>query len=175
MQSADSLRSISVPVVKLDTFVRENGTVISRPTKNPDEFSTPDSFALAMKGASEYIGVNLDIGHFTAAGGDAVAYLREHHDKIVTLHIKDRKKDHGANLPFGQGDTPIGPVLRMLRDNGWKIPANIEYEYGEDIKGLDAIAEVKKCLACCKKELEVYPEQDPPSIAVLGNPPENSS
>jgi sugar phosphate isomerase/epimerase len=123
-------------------------------TKDPDEFSTADSFARAMKGASQYIGVNLDIGHFTAAGGDAVAYLKEHHDKIVTLHIKDRKKNHGANLPLGQGDTPIGPVLRMLRDNQWKIPANIEYEYGEDIKGLDTITEVKKCFAYCKKELE---------------------
>jgi sugar phosphate isomerase/epimerase len=123
-------------------------------TKDPDEFSTADTFARAMKGASPYIGVNLDIGHFVAAGGDPVAYLKEHHDKIVTLHIKDRKKNHGANLPFGQGDTPIGPVLRLLRDNGWKIPANIEYEYGEDIKGLDTVAEVKKCFAYCKKELE---------------------
>ncbi len=123
-------------------------------TKDPDEFSTPDTFARAMKGASEYIGINLDIGHFTAAGGDSAAYLREHHDKIVTLHIKDRNKDHGANVPFGQGDTPIGPVLRMLRDNAWKIPANIEYEYGEEMKGLDTVAEVKKCFAYCKKELE---------------------
>ncbi len=123
-------------------------------TKDPDEFSTPDTFARAMKGASEYIGINLDIGHFTAAGGDSAAYLREHHDKIVTLHIKDRRKDHGANVPFGQGDTPIGPVLRMLRDNAWNIPANIEYEYGEEMKGLDTVAEVKKCFAYCKKELE---------------------
>ncbi len=123
-------------------------------TKDPDEFSTPDTFARAMKGASPYIGVNLDIGHFTAAGGDAVAYLKEHHDKIVTLHIKDRKKDHGANLPFGQGDTPIGPVLRLVRDNQWKIPANIEYEYGEEIKGLDTIAEMKKCVEYCRQQLE---------------------
>src|SRR5438034_2118549 len=123
-------------------------------TRNPDEFSTPDTFARAMAGASPYIGVNLDIGHFTAAGGDAVAYLREHHDKIVTLHIKDRKKNHGANLPFGQGDTPIAAVLRVLRDNQWKIPANIEYEYGEETKGLDAVAEVKKCFAYCKQALE---------------------
>jgi sugar phosphate isomerase/epimerase len=123
-------------------------------TRNPDEFSTAETFARAMQGASPYIGVNLDIGHFTAAGGDAVAYIREHHDKIVTLHIKDRKKDHGPNLPFGQGDTPIGPVLRLLRDSGWKIPANIEYEYGEEIKGLDTIVEVKKCYEYCRRELE---------------------
>ena len=123
-------------------------------TKDPDEFSTPDTFARAMQGASQYIGVNLDIGHFTAAGGDTVAYLKEHHDKIVTLHIKDRKENHGANLPFGRGDTPIGPVLRLLRDNHWQIPANIEYEYGEEIKGLDTVAEMKKCVEYCRKELE---------------------
>jgi sugar phosphate isomerase/epimerase len=123
-------------------------------TSNPDEFSTPETFARAMKGASPYIGVNLDIGHFVAAGGDPVAYIREHHDKIVTLHIKDRKKNHGVNLPFGQGDTPIVAVLRLLRDNKWKIPANIEYEYGEDNKNLDTIAEVKKCYAYCRQALE---------------------
>jgi len=119
---------------------------------DPDEFSTPDTFARAMKGASPYIGVNLDIGHFVAAGGDPVAYITEHHAKIVTLHLKDRKKNHGDNLPFGQGDTPIGPVLRLLRDKGWKIPANIEYEYGKP--GMDTIVEMKKCYAYCRKQLE---------------------
>lgn len=123
-------------------------------TSNPDEFSSPDTFARAMQGASPYIGVNLDIGHFTAAGGDPIAYIQEHHDKIVALHLKDRKKNHGANLPFGQGDTPIVAVLQLLRDKGWKIPANIEYEYGEEIKGLDTVAEVKKCFEYCRKALE---------------------
>jgi sugar phosphate isomerase/epimerase len=121
-------------------------------TADPDEFSTPETFARAMKGASPYIGVNLDIGHFVAAGGDPVAYIREHHNRIVTLHLKDRKKNHGENLPFGQGDTPIVAVLQLLRDNHWKIPANIEYEYGKP--GMDTVAEVKKCFAYCKKALE---------------------
>jgi len=106
---------------------------------NPDEFSTAETFARAMKGASPYIGVNLDIGHFVAAGGDPVAYIKEHHSKIVCLHLKDRKKNHVE-------------VLHLLRDNHWKIPANIEYEYGTP--GMNCIVEVKKCYEYCKKALE---------------------
>ncbi len=143
---------------KVDTFAQKYKIMVGfhghDNTRNPDEFSTAETFARAMDGASPYIGVNLDIGHFTAAGGDPVSYIKEHHDKIVTLHIKDRKQNHGANLPFGQGDTPIAAALRLLRDNQWKIPANIEYEYGEELKGLDTVAEVKKCVAYCRQALE---------------------
>jgi sugar phosphate isomerase/epimerase len=121
-------------------------------TSKPDEFSTAETFAQAMQGASRYIGVNLDIGHFVAAGGDPIAYIREHHQRIVALHLKDRKKNHGANLPFGEGDTPIVAVLQLLRDKKWRIPANIEYEYGKP--GMDTVAEVKKCYDYCKRALE---------------------
>lgn len=121
-------------------------------TRDPDEFSTAESFERALKGASPYLGINLDIGHFTAANQDAVGFLRKYHQKMVTLHIKDRKKNHGDNLPFGEGDTPITAVLHLLRDNRWKIPANIEYEYGQ--KGMDTIAEMKRCYAYCRKALE---------------------
>jgi sugar phosphate isomerase/epimerase len=115
----------------------------------PNEFATADDFAKAMEGNSEYICVNLDIGHFTAANFDPVDYLQKHHDRIVTLHIKDRKRDQGENVPFGEGDTPIKPVLELLMKNEWKIPANIEYEY----KGADTVAEVKNCFEFCKKAL----------------------
>ena len=56
---------------------------------DPNEFATPESFAAAMK-MSKYFKVNLDIGHFTAANYDALAYMREHHADITNLHLKDR-------------------------------------------------------------------------------------
>ena len=123
-------------------------------SSDPEEFSTVESFERALKGASPYARINLDIGHFTAANQDAVAYLRQNHDKIVTLHVKDRKRDHGPNVPFGLGDTPIGEVLRLVRDNHWKFPANIEYEYGKYAPNLDPLAEVKKCYDFCRRALE---------------------
>jgi len=102
-----------------------------------------------MAGRSEYINVNLDIGHFFAAGYDPVDFINKHHDRIVTLHIKDRKSNHGPNVPFGQGETPIKPVLQLLETKKYKIPANIEYEY----EGADTVAEVRKCLDYCKAAL----------------------
>jgi sugar phosphate isomerase/epimerase len=115
----------------------------------PNEFARPDDWATAMKGRSKYIAINLDIGHFTAAGFDAVQFLEEHHADILTLHIKDRKKNQGPNVPLGQGDTPIKQVLAVLRDKHYKIPANIEYEY----KGGDTVEEVRRCFEYCRNAL----------------------
>jgi sugar phosphate isomerase/epimerase len=120
---------------------------------HPNEFATPADFENAMQKSRgpgrEYIAVNLDIGHFTAANFDAVAFLKKHHKRIVTLHIKDRKRDQGPVTPFGEGNAPIREVLQLLKQRRWKIPANIEYEY----RGADSVAEVKRCLDFCRSVL----------------------
>jgi sugar phosphate isomerase/epimerase len=95
---------------------------------DPNQFATPDSFAkgLAM---SPWYRLNLDIGHFAAGGFDTLPFLKEHHEKIVSIHLKDRKAHDGMNMPFGQGDTPIAGAVSMIARNGWEIPMMIEYEY----------------------------------------------
>jgi sugar phosphate isomerase/epimerase len=144
--------SATVSVAKrVDKYAAQHKIIVAMHNhsnvKDPNEYATPESFAAAMQGASPYIWVNLDIGHFVAGGFDPVDYIRKHHEKILTLHIKDRRKNQGENMPFGQGETPIKEVLQLLRDRKYNIPANIEYEY----KGSDAIAEVRKSLEYMKQ------------------------
>jgi len=115
----------------------------------PGEFASPESFVEAMK-MSKYFKVNLDIGHFTAANFDAVQYIREHHARITNLHLKDRKRNQGDNVPWGAGDTPIREVLQLLKRERWPIRAYIEYEH----RGAGTpTEEVKTCLAFVKQAL----------------------
>ena len=116
---------------------------------DPNEFATPESFAAAMA-MSDFFRVNLDIGHFTASGFDAVAYIRENHARITSLHLKDRKRDRGPNVPWGEGDTPIREVLQLLKHEQYPIRAHIEYEHEGTAP---AYEEVKKCLDYIKAAL----------------------
>jgi sugar phosphate isomerase/epimerase len=117
-------------------------------TDDPNQTATLESYDTLM-GYGKYNGINLDIGHFTAANYDAVAFIEKHHAKITNLHIKDRKKDHGPNTPWGEGDTPLKAVLQLLKKNKYLFPANIELEYRIPADS-NLIAEMKKCLAYAK-------------------------
>jgi sugar phosphate isomerase/epimerase len=143
-------------VRRVDRFAQEHKTRVGMHNHaqggKPDEFDGPKDFAAAMDGTSEYICINLDIGHFVAAGFDPVDYISKHHSRIVTLHIKDRKKGLGPESPvlkFGTGDTPIKEVLQLLKAKQYKIPANIEHE----IEGQPAMEGVRESLEYCKRAL----------------------
>jgi sugar phosphate isomerase/epimerase len=117
-------------------------------TSDPNQTATLESYDTLMA-YGKYNGVNLDIGHFTAANYDAVAFIKAHHAKITNLHVKDMKRDHGTYTPFGEGDTPIKGVLQLLENEKYDFPGNIELEYRLPPNST-LIAEMKKCLAYCK-------------------------
>jgi sugar phosphate isomerase/epimerase len=118
-------------------------------TNDPNQTATLESYDTLMA-YGKYNGVNLDIGHFTAANYDAVAFIKAHHAKITNLHVKDMKKDHGTYTPFGEGDTPIKAVLQLMKKERYGFPGNIELEYRYPPES-SLIAEMKKCLAYCKE------------------------
>ncbi|MFC3197669.1 sugar phosphate isomerase/epimerase family protein [Parapedobacter deserti] len=116
---------------------------------DPNEFATPESFFRGLSGRSDYIGINLDTGHFTAAGYDPLAFIEAHHERIFSIHLKDRLKGQGARVPFGMGDTPLAAILQLIQRKQWAIPACIEYEY----EGGETVVAIRQCLDYCYESL----------------------
>lgn len=104
---------------------------------------------------AKYNGINLDAGHYVAAGFDPLPFLQAKHDHIYSMHMKDRKsKENGQdNVAWGEGDTPIADILQLMRKNKYKFPATVELEYKVP-QGSDAVKEVAKCVEYCRKALE---------------------
>jgi sugar phosphate isomerase/epimerase len=98
---------------------------------------------------------NVDLGHYVAGTGESpIPFLRKFHDRIASVHLKDRQTPaHGAgNLPWGTGDTPLKEILQLMKQEKYAFPASIELEYDVPA-GSDAVKEVAKCLDYCKAAL----------------------
>lgn len=108
---------------------------------------------------SPYNSINLDAGHYIAAGGKntketLLAFIEAKHDRITSMHVKDRTTpEHGAgNLEWGKGDTPLKEMLQLMKTKKYKFPATVELEYTVP-EGSNAVKEVAKCVAYAKKLL----------------------
>jgi sugar phosphate isomerase/epimerase len=97
---------------------------------------------------------NVDLGHFVAAGGDPIAFIKKFNGRISSVHLKDRTTPaHGqGNVPWGTGDTPLKEILLTMRRDRHAYPASIELEYDVP-SGSDAVKETAKCLDFCKAAL----------------------
>ena len=106
---------------------------------------------------SPYNSMNLDCGHYIAVGSkntkeSLFALIEAKHDRITSMHIKDRTADGKQNLSWGQGDTPIKEILSLIKKNKYKFPATVELEYDVP-EGSDAVKEVAKCVEFAKNIL----------------------
>jgi sugar phosphate isomerase/epimerase len=114
----------------------------------------PDTWDQAMA-QSPYNGINIDMGHYTAAGNhDQLAFIRKNHARITSMHLKDRRypENGGKNMPWGEGDTPIKEILQLVKKEGYKFPCTVELEYPVPA-GSTSVVEVGKCVAFSKAAL----------------------
>lgn len=114
--------------------------------------------------ASSFTALNLDVGHYYGVNGQSpVPVVVKYHDRIASLHLKDRKGPSsagenqgpgggGPNMPWGQGETPLKEVLQTMKKNKYKFPGSIEYEYNTP-EGSDVVTEIRKCVQYCKEAL----------------------
>jgi len=101
----------------------------------------------------KYLGINFDVGHFVAGTNESpIPLIQKYHDRILSLHLKDRKVNNGPNMPFGEGDTPVALILQLMKRERWKFPADIELEYRVP-EGSDAVTEVTRCVQFCRESL----------------------
>ncbi len=107
---------------------------------------------------SPYNSLNLDCGHYMAAGNTKESLLNlieTKHKRITSMHLKDRKSkaNGGKNMPWGEGDTPLKEILTLMKEKKYKMSATIELEY--DIPtGSDAVKETKRCRDYAQQLLE---------------------
>ena len=120
--------------------------------------ATDTAWDLALS-QSPFNSLNLDCGHYIAAGGSntkesLLKLIEAKHDRITSMHLKDRttKEKGQKNLVWGTGDTPIIEVLQLMKKKKYKFPATIELEY-EVPTDSDAVKEVAKCVEYAKKAL----------------------
>jgi sugar phosphate isomerase/epimerase len=99
------------------------------------------------------VGFNLDVGHYVGGtkGMSPIPVLEKYHDRIVSLHLKDKTKED-KNVPWGQGDTPLKEILQLMKKEKWTFPGDIELEYAVP-KDSDPVTEVRKCVDYCKMAL----------------------
>ena len=137
--------------LRLGTMAQKHGI---RMGYHGHEQQTPTFWDTALT-QSKGNAMNFDLGHYVAAGQpDPLALIKQKHDRICSMHIKDRQNPANGkgNLSWGQGNTPLTEVLSLMRAQKYTFPAAVELEYKVP-EGSNSVAEVKKCLDYCRKIL----------------------
>ena len=156
MAKALGARAISTEISKADEDMKRVGKFADKhqfmvayhghATTTPEHWETAFSFA-------KFNGANVDLGHFIAGNNKSPAdFIKKHHARISHVHVKDRKLNNGGNTPFGEGDTPIRDILRLIRDNKWNIQATIEFEYKVPANS-DRMKELARAIQYCRDAL----------------------
>jgi len=109
---------------------------------------------LALSPANKLL---FDVGHYFGATGIHPNELIERiPDRVFALHLKDKtgpnSNPRDKNMPWGEGETPLADILKLIRKEKWPIYCDIELEY-EYPKSSDAQKEIIKCVQYCKNIL----------------------
>lgn len=114
---------------------------------NPGAIAKPADYEEALSYSKKYV-VSVDIGDARGGGWDPFDFVKRNHDRITVLYLKDRRKDR-LSVPFGEGDTPIAEILRLIRDGKYPIRCYLDCDY----KTANRTADVKRSFEFAKAAL----------------------
>jgi len=109
-----------------------------------------------LLGWSDRFRINFDIGHYVAANeDDPLAFVKKYHDKIFSIHLKDRttKARKARTTVFGEGDVPFRDLFALMQREGYAFPCDIEMEYVIPV-GSDAVRETSRARRYCRSVID---------------------
>lgn len=121
------------------------------------QFATPGFNYEDFMAISPAVMFNFDSGHFFGSTGiNPCTMIEKYHDRIVSIHIKDKTgpktEPANTNQVWGQGEMPIAQVLNLLKDKKWPIFVDIELEY-EVKPWSNSVKEVQTCVSYARQIL----------------------
>jgi sugar phosphate isomerase/epimerase len=121
------------------------------------QFATPGFSYDPFLAVSPNVMMNFDSGHFFGSTGiHPNTIIEKYHDRIVSIHIKDKTgpktEPANQNQVWGQGEAPVEDILLLLKAKKWPINVDIELEY--DIKPWsNAVKETRTCVRYARQIL----------------------
>lgn len=122
------------------------------------QFADPDFDYDKILAVSPRIMMNFDAGHFFGSTGrNPIEIIEKYHDRIFSMHIKDKTGPNtqptpNTNQVWGQGEMPLEEVLTYVKEHKYPIYCDIELEY-EVAPWSNAVKEVKTCVNYAKRIL----------------------
>ncbi|HWB83799.1 MAG TPA: sugar phosphate isomerase/epimerase [Bryobacteraceae bacterium] len=115
----DKLVAKAREITRIAKLCREQGITLAYHNHNP-EFANGNAEieALARETDPATVHFLVDAGHAYLGGGDPVAFLRRHAERIVGFHVKIFKGQ--TQVPLGHGDHEFNEMASAIRETQWK-------------------------------------------------------
>lgn len=142
-------------VKKLAPFAEKHGMYAI--FHNHAQFATEGFSYDPFLAVSSAVMMNFDAGHFFGSTGiHPNEMLEKYHDRIFSIHIKDKTGPNteppNTNQVWGQGETPLAEVLLLIKENKWPIHCDIELEY-QVAPWSNAVKETATCVKYARQIL----------------------
>ena len=120
------------------------------------EFEAGPDEVLAV---SPNVMLNFDFAHyFGSTGKNPCDFIEKYHDRIFSMHTKDKTGPNAAtpneNQVWGQGQTPLDDVLKLIQAKYPQIYCDAELEY-QVAPWSNSIKEVGTCMNYARRVLEL--------------------
>lgn len=160
---AKALGAVGITAELTDENARLLGPVAERNgmyaiLHNHFQYSEPGFNVDKMLDYSSANRLNFDVGHyFGSTGLNPADFIRKYHERIISLHLKDKTgptnaTQKNANQVWGQGETPLAEILLLLKKEKWPIYCDIELEYPV-APWSSSVKEVRTCMEYCRQIL----------------------